>query len=374
MMPFLFLVLMMVPWAPGTASAAPASSYLQISGPCDPVLPRDHGPHPGYRTEWWYYTGNLRSEDGRPFGFQLTFFRSQISPPGSEESWPEPASAWRTQQVYLAHLAVSDIARQTFHHDERVSRGALSLAGAEATADGAAVHLFDWKAGIGMDRHRLEADSESFGIRLEAIPLKPLVAHGQRGNSRKGPRPEQASCYYSITRLQVQGQIRIGDETIAVSGLAWMDHEHSSAPLDADLVGWDWLSLQLDDGSELMVYLLRDRNGGYTDQSAGTFVTPQGNAVHLTRRDLEPEILERWESPRSQADYPLSWRIKIPSLEMDLRVVPRMRDQELHTPGSTRITYWEGSIAVEGRVKGRPAQGSGYMELTGYAQPLDSRL
>jgi predicted secreted hydrolase len=283
-------------------------------------------------------------------------------------------SAWRTQQVYLAHLAVSDLARRSFHHDERVTRGALSLGGAETNADGAVVRLFDWKASIGRDRHRLRADSEGFGIELDAIPLKPLVAHGRSGYSQKGPSPEQASCYYSFTRLQVEGRIRIGEETASVRGLAWMDHEFSSAPLDASLVGWDWFSLQLEDGSELMVYLLRNREGAYSGQSAGTFVTPEGLAVHLTREDLETEILDQWRSPRSGAEYPLTWRIRIPSLQIDLRSAPRIKAQELHTPGSTRVTYWEGSISAEGRVKGSPVRGTGYMELTGYAQPLDSRL
>ncbi|MCU0572630.1 MAG: carotenoid 1,2-hydratase [Syntrophobacteraceae bacterium] len=358
----------------GQAAADTGPAYLQVSGPCSLEFPRDHGPHPGYRTEWWYYTGNVESGDGRPFGFQLTFFRSRISPPGAEESWPEPASAWRTQQIYLAHMAVSDVSRQKFHHDERVTRGALGLGGAETSTESAIVFLHDWNADIGETVHRLKAGSEHFAIEFEAVPMKPLVAHGERGYSRKGPRPEQASCYYSFTRLQIQGHIRIGAETIPVNGLAWMDHEFSSAPLAADLVGWDWFSLQFDDGSELMVYLLRTRDGSYSPQSAGTFVSPSGESVHLVREELETENLDRWRSPHSGADYPSQWRIGIPKLRIDIRVAPRIRDQELHTPGSTRITYWEGSISAEGRVRGKPARGAGYMELTGYAQPLDARL
>ncbi len=365
-----FLMLLPV----GPVRADHSSPYLAVSGPCNLVFPRDHSPHPGYRTEWWYYTGNLRSDDGEPFGFQLTFFRSQVSPPGSEQSWPESASAWRTQQIYLAHLAVSDISRQRFHHDERVARGALGMAGAESSDASSTIFLNDWKASIGQSLHQLKASSESIAIDLSATPLKPLVLQGREGYSRKGPQPEQASCYYSYTRLQIRGHIRIDGKNIPVSGLAWMDHEFSSAPLDRDLVGWDWFSLQFENQSELMIYLLRNRDGGYSLQSAGTFVTPAGESLHLTHEAMMMEVLEQWKSPHSDAEYPSKWRIRIPSLEVDVQVVPRIKDQELHTPGSTRITYWEGSVSAGGMVGGDPVMGEGYMELTGYAKPLDARL
>lgn len=367
-------ILLAVLLAAASAGADGGSAYQQISGPCNLEFPRDHGPHPDFRTEWWYYTGNVQSPDGRPFGFQLTFFRSRVSPPGTEASWPVPTSAWRTPQIYLAHLAVSDIARQKFHHDERVTRGALGLGGAELSTDSVTVHLHDWRADIGEKGHRLRAASDHIAIDFDAVPLKPPVLHGERGYSRKGPRPEQASCYYSFTRLHIRGHIRVGAETFPVGGSAWMDHEHSSAPLDTEVVGWDWFSLQFDDNTELMVYLLRTCDGSYSGQSAGTYVKPSGESIHLAREELAAEILERWESPQSGARYPLRWRIRIPALEIDVLVTPKIRDQELHTPGSTRITYWEGSVFAEGRVRGHSTRGNGYMELTGYVQPLDDRL
>jgi predicted secreted hydrolase len=367
-----FLLLLFLPIGP--AQADTRLPYLAVTGPCELVFPRDHGPHPGYRTEWWYYTGNLRSEDGKQYGFQLTFFRSQVTPPGSEKSWPAPASEWRTQQLYLAHMAVSDLSRRQFHHAEKLARGALGLAGAKVSAESDTIFLNDWEASIGQDYHELKANSESIGLHLSAVPLKPLVLHGQGGYSRKGPRPEQASCYFSYTRLQIRGEIRLEGTTIPVSGLAWMDHEFSSAPLDDDLVGWDWFSLQFENESELMIYLLRDRKGGHSIQSAGTFVTPEGEPIHLTHEAMITEILEKWKSSRSGAEYPSKWRIKVPSLEIDVLVQPNIADQELHTPGSTRITYWEGSVSAKGIVKGASVRGDGYMELTGYDEPLDSRL
>lgn len=376
MMKFLAFVLLipLLQHCPGATAAVTEPDYLAITGPCGLRFPEDHGSHPGYRTEWWYYTGNLQSPDGKPYGFQLTFFRSQISPPGSETGWPEPPSAWRTQQIFLAHAALSDVSRMNFHHSEKIARGTLGLAGAESSSDSTRIFLGDWQVSIGEKSHRLRASADPFELNLEATPLKPVILHGKDGYSRKGPRPEQASCYYSFTRLQVDGDLRMGGESIPVSGTAWMDHEFSSAPLDAQLVGWDWFSLQFNDQSELMIYLLRDRSGGTSAQSAGTYVTPRGESIHLSSDSIRAEVLTRWRSPRSNADYPSIWRIGIPSLGIDVRVAPRMEDQELHTPGSTRITYWEGSVSARGTVGGNPATGLGYMELTGYAQPLDSRL
>jgi predicted secreted hydrolase len=255
-----------------------------------------------------------------------------------------------------------------------VARGALGLAGAETSDTSSTIFLNDWKATIGQNLHQLKASSEVVAIDLSATPLKPLVLQGREGYSRKGERSEQASCYYSYTRLHVRGHIRIDEQNIPVSGLAWMDHEFSSAPLDRDLVGWDWFSLQFENQSELMIYLLRNRDGGYSLQSAGTLVTPAGESTHLTHEAIVMQVLEKWKSPHSDAEYPSKWRIEIPSLEIDVQVVPNIKDQELHTPGSTRITYWEGSVSAEGVVGGDPVRGTGYMELTGYAQPLDARL
>ncbi|UCD77333.1 MAG: carotenoid 1,2-hydratase, partial [Desulfobacterales bacterium] len=201
------------------------AGYLSVSGPCNLEFPRDHGPHPGYRTEWWYYTGNLKSETGRRYGFQLTFFRSQISPSGAEKKWPQPPSAWRTQQVYLGHAALTDIAGKKHLKAEIVARQALGMAGAFMEAGNTTVFVKNWFAQIGSDSHFLRVDTDDLSYELNLEPVKPPVLHGVAGYSRKGSTPERASCYYSITRLIAEGTLTLDGKTIPVKGLSWMDHE-----------------------------------------------------------------------------------------------------------------------------------------------------
>jgi len=362
----LFLSLLLV-----STSASGEEGFRSVAGPCDLSFPRDHGAHEGYRTEWWYYTGNLKTSSRKHYGFQLTFFRVEMVPPGEEKDWPRNPSAWRTRNLFFAHAALSDIEGKRFFHDERIARGAVGLAGVEMKDPSTRIFLDGWSAVLREERHALEAAAGSFDLDLSCKPAKPPVAHGLRGYSRKGEDPKSASCYYSFTRLDAGGTVTLGGVTEKVHGHAWMDLEFSSAPLEKNLTGWDWFSIQLDDRTELMIGLLRLETGGYSPASNGTFVKTSGEAVHLRHGDFRVEVLDRWESRRSGARYPSKWSIRVPILQLDLSVEPNLADQELITTKSTQVTYWEGSVSVSGRSGQKPVKGVGYVEMTGYAKPFD---
>jgi predicted secreted hydrolase len=344
--------------------------YRTVTGPCGFVFPRDHGAHPDYRTEWWYYTGNLSDSTGRRYGFQLTFFRVQIAEPGSEKTWPKNPSAWRTKDLFLAHTALSDLQAKRFYVDERVARGGAGLAGATQEREATRIFIGGWSTLIESDTHRLKALAKEFSLDLLCKDAKPLVAHGAGGYSLKGKRPESASCYYSYTRLDVQGSITLHGTPVSVRGTAWMDHEFSSAPLEEDIVGWDWFSLQFEDQTELMLYLLRQKDSGNSPSSTGTFVKASGEPIPLSHTDFRVEVLERWKSPHSGATYPARWRIQVFPMNLELSIVPNLSDQELRTEKSTRVTYWEGSVAASGRAGQSRVSAVGYVEMTGYAKPF----
>ncbi len=355
-------------------NATEPTGYLSVSGPCNPEFPKDHGPHPGYRTEWWYYTGNLQAASGETYGFQLTFFRSQISPPADRQKWPQPTSAWRTQQVYLAHSAISNITAKKHLQAELISREALTMAGADRTEDATTIFLKNWSAHIDSERHRLTVTSDRFSYELTLIPEKPPVLHGIAGYSLKGSTPERASCYYSFTRLSVEGKLSIGEKMVPVKGSAWMDHEYSTALLESGLRGWDWFSLQLSDQTEVMAFVLRKEQGGIGSASRATDIGSQGDHRNVSNDEFEVTVHNTWKSPHSNAVYPAGWRLQIfPSL-LDLTIVPNLADQEMQTSGSTGVIYWEGSVSVKGTRAGQPVAGQGYVELTGYARPFDAPL
>jgi len=355
----------------GLFAPATAGDYRTVTGPCGFVFPRDHGAHPDFRTEWWYYTGNLGDPSGKRYGFQLTFFRSQLAEPGSEKTWPKNPSAWRTKDLFLAHSALSDSETKRFYLDERMARSGAGLSGVTRDNDATRVFIGNWSAIIESDTHRLKAPTRGFSIDLVSKATKPLTAHGIEGYSLKGKRPESASCYYSYTRLQTEGWITLSGKPVPVRGTAWMDHEFSSAPLEDGLAGWDWFSLQLEDQTELMIYVLRQKSGGNSAASSATFVKASGEAVRLSYNDFQVEVLERWKSPRSGAAYPSRWRIRVIPLNLELSIVPNLFDQELITEKSTRVTYWEGSVSISGRSGENPVEGFGYVEMTGYAKPFD---
>ena len=345
--------------------------YTPLAGPCNFLFPRDHGAHPGYRLEWWYYTGNVKTASGERYGFQLTFFRTQMSPPGAEKTWPQNPSSWRTNQLYFAHAALTDIRGQRFYHDEHMARGAVGLAGVEQEGGFTKIFLGSWSAVLGNREHRLSVTSDLFTLDLTCKPAKPVAVHGDRGYSLKGKKRESASCYYSFTRLNTSGLLSLSGETYSVEGTAWMDHEYSSAPLEDDLAGWDWFSLQLQDQTELMIYLLRRRDGDHSRSSAGTFIEASGEPVHLNHEDFQVQVLDYWKSPRTGARYPSRWRIRIFPLDLDLSVLPNLPAQELVTQRSTQVTYWEGSVSATGRAHKKPVDGAGYVEMTGYAAPFN---
>ena len=335
-------------------------------------FPRDHASHPGYKTEWWYYTGHLRSESGERFGFQWTFFRSALRPPkpgGDERS----TSRWAVRDIYFAHFAISDFERRKFHFEERVSRGALGEAGADS--ERYRVWIKDWRSEAverGTDApHRLQAPGLRYGIDLIARPLKPPVIHGTDGTSRKGRARPQASHYISLTRMEVSGMLRVGHGPAAknhrIQGTAWMDHEFGSSQLGKDQVGWDWFCIQLEDGREVMLYIMRKQDGTADRFSSGSWIDADGTTRHLKREDFRVEVLKKWKSPNSKGIYPILWIIHIPSRRATFRVEPVFSAQELTTGKSTKVNYWEGAVRVRGEAEGRPVQGQGYVEMTGYA-------
>jgi predicted secreted hydrolase len=335
------------------------------------VFPRDHGAHEEFRTEWWYYTGQVTAKDGRPFGYQLTFFRRGM-PRHQVRTLP---SQWAVTQLYLAHFAVSDLSKGHFHYAEKISRAGLGKAG--AARDRLHVWIDQWSAespSTAPGTQTLHATDGDLALQLTVSPEKSLVVHGTQGISRKGAAAGQASHYYSFTRLATTGTLSIGTERFDVTGSSWMDHEFGSADLDKDLVGWDWFSLQFDDQRELMLYRLRRADGSADPVSSGTIIDRDGLGHHLSIGDFTLEPTSYWTSQTSHARYPQRWRLTIPSQQLSLELVPLMAEQELSTTRSTQVTYWEGAIETTGTAQGQPIHGQGYMELTGYAERIIKTL
>jgi predicted secreted hydrolase len=335
------------------------------------TFPRDHGSHEAFRTEWWYYTGQLTAKDGRSFGYQLTFFRRGMP----REQTNSPPSQWAVTQLYLAHFAVSDLSKGRFRYAEKISRAGLGKAG--ATDDRLHVWIDRWSAESPVASpatQTLTAADGDLALKLTVSPDKPLVIHGTDGISHKGSASGQASHYYSFTRLATTGRLTIGNESFDVTGTSWMDHEFGSAELGKDLVGWDWFSLQLDDQRELMLYRLRHADGSADPVSSGTLIDREGHGHHLSIGDFTLEPTSHWTSPASKARYPQHWRLTIPSQQLSLELAPLMAEQELSTTRSTQVTYWEGAIEAHGTTQGKPIKGQGYMELTGYAERFSKKL
>ena len=349
----------------GQTGAGPTTpdGWLQAAPGYDWAFPRDHGSHPPYRIEWWYYTGNLETPGGRRFGYQVTFFRVGVDPA------PENPSRWAVRDLHMAHLALTDIAGRRHLTAERLDRGGLGWAGARTgTLD---VWNGDWRAALDGERHRLEARDGAFGIELDLDPGKLPTRHGADGFSRKGPAAGNASYYYSMTRMPTGGRVLLDGEWIDVIGSSWMDHEFGTSFLEPGQVGWDWFSIQLDDGSDLMVFQLRRTDGQPDEHSAGTWVDPDGDPTPLVRDDVRLLPGRRWTSPSSGAAYPVEWRVELPELQAGFDVAAALDAQELHTDASTGVTYWEGAVDVSGQIDGRQVTGRGYLEMTGYSgQPM----
>ena len=248
------------------------------------------------------------------------------------------------------------------------------MAGADQTNTQTDLFIQNWRLRITPHRHHLTVSAEDFSFTLAATPLKPPILHGESGYSRKGSTPERASCYYSFTRLKTEGTLTIRGKPTSVSGISWMDHEFSTAPLESGIVGWDWFSLQLSDQTEVMIYLLRKKDGTLSPASSGTYVDVDNNSRHLRIHDLNVKVLGTWKSTHSDAVYPSGWHIKTALLSMELTVFPQFKDQEMLTSMTTGVTYWEGSVSVTGTKNRKSIRGQGYVELTGYAKPMDSPM
>lgn len=324
-------------------------------------FPADHGPHPNYQSEWWYFTGNVTGERGELFGFQFTIFRNALSPDSQERS-----SAWATNQVYMAHFALTDVNADQFHYFERFSRGALKLAGAQAQP----FHtwLENWSAeATGADiidsttTFQIQCEEKDIALSLVIRNTKPVVLQGNRGLSQKGEGKGNASYYYSLTRLATQGEIQISDNRYSVDGSAWLDREWSTSALGLNQVGWDWFSIQLDNGWDIMFYQIRQRDGSIDPFSHGTIVDPAGNYRPLLPEQVELEVMDYWKNP-GNVRYPSGWRLRIPAEQIELTISPYIKNQEL----DVTIRYWEGAVKIDGTFSDSPVQGSGYVELTGY--------
>ncbi|MBF2025817.1 MAG: hypothetical protein IGS48_03500 [Oscillatoriales cyanobacterium C42_A2020_001] len=345
--------------------ATDTSKFEKAIAPRSWHFPDDFGAHEDYQTEWWYYTGNLETAEGREFGFQLTFFRQALSP-----GKPVSASHWRSNQIYSAHFTISDIASDRFYPYERFSRGVVDLAG--AAANPYHVWLEDWSASeIEPGVVRLQAQTSDVALDLIVNQTLPPVLQGDRGLSIKGVEPGNASYYYSLVQQPTTGTITVKGKPFTVSGVTWKDHEYSTSSLSPGTVGWDWFSLQFNNGSALMLYLLRHEDGTPERTSAAMFVSPTGELTPLTPQDWTLEVLNTWKSPQSQATYPAKWVLQIPQLNLAVQGQALMPNQELNT---STATYWEGAVAFQGSLQDQPIKGKGYVELTGYADRLDTIL
>ena len=351
-------------------------------------FPRDHFNHPGYQTEWWYYTGNLKTAEGRRFGFELTFFRQGLvrrapAParaksgrvqPAPSGSLTAPSDVWRVNDIWLAHLALSDLNAGRFYHQERMNRAGPGLAGADLTSrriwNGNWEVQFDPASAGSQPLQHLQAVADDFTLRLTLRSRKPPVINGVDGISQKAPGRGHASHYISCTRLDADGNLELGGQSLSVSGLAWMDHEFFSSQLTPDQIGWDWFSIQLDNGEDLMLFRLRRRDGSVDPYSAGTFVDAAGASRHLAVAQFSLVPGATWTSPANGAHYPVHWTVRVPSLALELTASTPLEDQELVSGNQFWPTYWEGAISLHGVRAGKPVAGVGYLEMTGYTRPV----
>ena len=338
--------------------------FARAIGPWDWRFPRDHGAHPDFQTEWWYYTGVLATAEDRRFGFQFTIFRRAVSPIAVEST-----SEFRTNDIYMAHFTVSDIAAGDFYHDVRYARGGAGLAGATVTPV-YRVWLEDWNVRAENDDAtvtRISAASRDFAIDLHLRQVKPPALQGDQGLSPKSKEIGNASYYYSLSRLLTSGSLRVGGETFAVAGNTWMDHEFSTSALGENAQGWDWFGLIFDDNSELMVGQIRLTHGGIEPTFGGLVIQPDGSTRKLGAGDIRIKSTAKWRSPHSGAEYPARWEINILAYDgLQIDVTPLLADQELHGSG---IDYWEGAVRVSG-----DKTGYGYAELTGYVGSMANRF
>ena len=337
--------------------------FVSADGSRPLSFPADFGAHPDFRTEWWYHTGNLETAEGRHFGFELTVFRVGLLSPTAD--LPDD-STWFSRDIYFAHFAVSDITNDRFYAFQRYSRPRPDLAGGQS--DPYRVWLEDWSiTERAPGTYQLRAEQEELSLDLTLTDEMGVILNGESGYSRKGQNPTNASYYYSQPRLRADGSLKVGSNTYSVQGLAWNDHEFSTGVLDEDQIGWDWFSLQFEDGRALMLFQLREQGGGISDSASGTFIEADRASQALRKSDFEITVLDQWRSPHTQGLYPSSWEVRLAKPDCDLQVKPWMNDQELDFPP---MAYWEGAVHFEGSCNNTPVRGNGYVELTGYVGNL----
>ena len=325
------------------------------------VFPRDHGSHPEYQTEWWYFTGHFRAESGRRYGFEVTFFRAGVNREPSQ-------SRWDLRDVAPAHFAITDVQAKDFRYYEKLNR--MSPYTADAAVGRMNVFNESWRATTNPDGSwRLVAAQGKDAVDLTLRTRKPPAIHGENGVSVKAQGLGYASHYYSMTRLEVSGTVN-GQRG---SGQAWMDHEFGSSALRESQQGWDWFSIQLDNDTELMLYIIRRTNGTPDVTSSGSFVSSDGRVIHIRHDQMRITPLSKWKSPKSGATYPMGWKIDVPIARMTLTLRPVMEAQELITTASTNVTYWEGAVDVHGSSNGIGVRGEGYVEMTEYDRAFRAR-
>ena len=327
-------------------------------------FPRDHGPHREFKTEWWYATGTLRDTEGRDYGFQLTFFRQGIRP-GSN---PPGSSRFRVNELPFAHFALTDVSGGTFRHYQRSTRAAFGEAGF-GVPPGPMAWMQDWileadSSGILHLKASQKSDKDpglvERSVDLKLIPERPPLVHGKGGVSPKSAHPGHASHYYSLTRLRAEGSVTIDGKSRSVKGIVWFDHEWATNSLDPEEAGWDWSGLHLSNGTDLMIFRIRDKEGR-TVFTSGTLREASGTVIDLHDLTITPTGI--WKSPHTKGNYPASMEVSIPSRNILLSLTPSLRDQELVLPP---FAYWEGAVRASGSESGRELTGEGYLELTGY--------
>ncbi len=362
------IVLVLLPIAIGEARAKENDRQFRRALPGYVFkFPNDHASHDDFKTEWWYYTGHLSGrEENQKFGFELTFFRSGMNTANQVQS------RWKVDNVYLAHFAVTDPGRKSFFFQSRTNRPGLATGGADQQKY--RVWNGGWTAQLDNNAHILKATTPEYGIDLKLVSAKPPALHGKNGVSQKASCKGCASHYYSMSRLQATGTIIRDGKPIPVTGLVWMDHEFGSNQLTREQVGWDWFSIQLDDNTEIMLYVMRVKSGGFDVNSSGTIIGADGSTQHLSLSDYKIDVLNQWKSPSTSATYPAQWHISIPGRRVELTVEPLLNNQELVGEQAGGITYWEGACKTIGTVNDKPINGQAYVELTGYAGAFTSDI
>lgn len=326
-------------------------------------FPRDHRAHPDFKTEWWYFTGNLTNKSGRRLGYELTFFRQGIRPPAERKG---TTSNLIVDDLKFAHFAVTDADGNTFIFGQKASRGSFGEAG--FAKDDRLAWIDSWDLRMNADgSFDLAAEARDAEAQLHLVPLKPPVVHGVGGISQKAAGTGHASHYYSITRLGTSGSLQVRKENFEVTGESWFDHEWATNQLAPRQAGWNWLSAQFDDGRELMLYQMRLTNGAMDSASSGTFVRADGSSTNLTSADFQMTPETFWRSKVTNANYPIGWRIAVPKEKLEFTLHPVLPNQEL---ALDPIVYWEGAADLLGTHAGKPIRGRGYLELTGYGAPL----